>query len=169
MPPKKALHHLLNAFKAGITFILLFLGELGSRLICKFYLLLGLQIAEGFHALFQLTFNLLLEVTKIVLVLTVRLLSEICFGVALVLQRILAAILHLVLRLILLLGTFINQTAQGLVDQAGYGISSAIFVAFTVFVSRWLAIFIANIHQKIEPLFGYLHSSREMQIDRSSI
>lgn len=65
MTPKKAVHHLLNAFKPGISFILLFLGELGSRLICKFYLLLGQQIAEGFHALFQLTFNLLLEVTKI--------------------------------------------------------------------------------------------------------
>ena len=159
MAPKKAVHHLLNGFKAGITFILLFLGELGSRLICKFYLLLGQQIAEGFHALFQLTFNLLLEVTKIVLVLTVRLLSEICFGVALVLEKILAAILHLILRLILLLGTFINQAAQVLVDQAGYGISCVIFVAFTILVSRWLAIFIADIHslfhQAIEGWFGY--------------
>lgn len=155
MAPKKAVHHLLNGFKAGITFILLFLGELGSRLICKFYLLLGQQIAEGFHALFQLTFNLLLEVTKIVLVLTVRLLSEICFGVALVLEKILAAILHLILRLILLLGTFINQAAQVLVDQAGYGISCVIFVAFTILVTRWLAIFIADIHQAIERWYGY--------------
>lgn len=155
MAPKEAIYYSLNAFKAGITFILLFLGELGSRLICQFYLLLVRQIAEGFHAVFQLAFNLLLQVTKIILVLTVRLLSEICFGAALILERILAAILHLFLRLILLLGIFINQTAQGLVDQAGYGISCAIFVAFTVIVSRWLAIFVADINQAVEHLFGY--------------
>lgn len=59
-----------------------------------------------------------------------RVLSEICFGAG----KILTFIFHLLLLLVLKVGSFINQIARGLVDLAGYGISSAVFITILVLI-----------------------------------
>ena len=151
MAPKKARETTLP-FRVKIQSWIIQLGFLILRLICSFYLLVVRYTGEGIHAVLQVLFGMICEVIKIVLVLSARVLSEICFAAALIVEKILAAILHLLLQLVLKGGSFINQTAQGLVDTAGYGISSAVFITITVFIS-W---FIVPVFQKISHAIMHL-------------
>lgn len=87
------------------------------------------------HALF----GVVGEVLRILLVLAARVLSEICYGVALIIEKIISAILQLLLLLIVNGGRFIDQATRGLVDMAGYGVSSVVFITITVFI-WWLIV-----------------------------
>ena len=78
------------------------------------------------------------EVLKILLVLAARIVSEICFGVALIIEKIIGAILHLLLLLAVKAGSLINQATRELVELAGYGVSSAVFITITVFILWFL-------------------------------
>lgn len=108
-------------------------------LICSFYLFVVSYTGEGIYTVLQVFFGLIREVLKILLVLVARIISEICFGAALVIEKIVGAILHLLLLLAVKVGRLINQATRELVDQAGYGVSSAVFFALTVFI-LWLLV-----------------------------
>ena len=149
MAPKKAKQTASLLSQIEISGLFIQLGRFILRLICNFYLLVVRCTGDGLHAILQTIISAILEVIKILLVLIARVLSEIFFGVALVIEKILAAILHLLLLLVLKLGSFINQTARGLVDQAGCGISSAVFITLTVLI--WCCI--------VSPALSLVHTS----------
>lgn len=134
MAPKKAKQTASPPSQFEIRDLFIQLGRLILRLICNFYLLVARYTGDGLHAIIQTIFSMILEVVKILLVLIARVLSEIFFGAALIIEKILAAILHLLLLLVLKVGSFVHQTARGLVDEAGYGISSAVFITITVLI-----------------------------------
>ena len=134
MAPKKAKETASPPSQIKIRDLFIQVGCLILRLICNFYLLVVRYTGDGLHTIIQTIFSMILEVIKILLVLIARVLSEIFFGAALIIEKILAGILHLLLLLVLKVGSFVNQTARGLVDQAGYGISSAVFITITVFI-----------------------------------
>ena len=133
MAPKRAKQTDTFVERSIFKPLLLRIGHLIVLLICNFYLLLVRYIGEGLHTLLQEMFGMIREVIKIILTLAARIISEICFGAALVIEKIVSAILHLFLLLIQGIGRFINQVAKGLVEQAGYGISSAIFIIVTLY------------------------------------
>ena len=139
MAPKKAKQTASPLSQIEIRDLFIQLGRLILRLICNFYLLVVRCTGDGLYAIIQTIFSMILEVIKILLVLLARVLSEIFFGAALIIEKILAAILHLLLLLMLKLGSFIDQTARGLVEQAGYGISSVVFITTTVLI-WWCAV-----------------------------
>lgn len=133
MAPKRAKQTDTSVERSIFKPLLLRIGHLIVLLICNFYLLLVRYIGEGLHTLLQEMFGMIREVIKIILMLAARIISEICFGAALVIEKIVSAILHLFLLLIQGIGRFINQVAKELVEQAGYGISSAIFIIVTLY------------------------------------
>lgn len=93
---------------------------------------------KGIHTVLQVLFGLIREVLKILLVLAARIVSEICFGVALIIEKIIGAILHLLLLLAVKAGSLINQATRELVELTGYGVSSAVFITITVFILWFL-------------------------------
>ena len=137
MAPKKAKDSPLSRAEVPSTFIKI--GALICQLFCNFCLLVIRCTGEGLHALLEVIFRLILDVLRILLMLIARVLSDICFGAAFILEKIFAAFLRLLLQFVLRVGRFVNQTARGLVDQAGYGISSAVFIAITAFLC-WLIV-----------------------------
>jgi len=152
MGPKKA-KETTSPSRVDVRNLVSHVGPLIVRLICSFYLLVVRYTGEGIHEVLQAFFGMIREVIKILLVLVARVLSEICFGVALIVEKILAAILHLLLQLVLKAGSFINQIARGLVDQAGYGISSVVFITVTVLIWWFIAPVLENIHHAVIILF----------------
>ena len=137
------------------------LGRLILRLICNFYLLVVRCTGDGLYAIIQTIFSIIVEVIEMLLVLIARVLSEIFFGAALIIEKILAAILHLLLLLMLKVGSFINQTARGLVEQAGYGISSVVFITITVLI-WWCAVgALEEISHAIMHLLGHQLTVRQ--------
>ena len=145
MAPKKAKMYSSMSSKARTLSFLISLGGLAAQLVCKFYLHLARFIGDELHAALQLTSNMILEVIKIVVVLIARVFSEICFGAALVVERTFATILQLLLQLILRFGRFMIQAAEGLVDQAGYGCSSIVFIIMTFLLGRCIKLLVASI------------------------
>lgn len=117
-----------------LNYIIQFIGPFIFQLICSFYLLVVRYTGEGIHAVLEVLFRMIRDVIKILLVLVARVVSEICFGAALVVEKILEAILHLLLLLVLKGGSFINQTLRGLVNEAGYALSSAVFITITLLI-----------------------------------
>ena len=103
-------------------------------IICSFYLFVVCYTGEGIYTVLQVFFGLIREVLKILLVLVARIISEICFGAALMIEKMVGAVLHLLLLLAVKLGSLINQATRELVEMAGYGVSSAIFITITVFI-----------------------------------
>ena len=152
MEPKTA-RETASPFLVKIKGWIIQLGPLILRLICRFYLLLVRCTGEGIHAALQVLFGMIREVIKIVLVFSARVLSDICFTAALIVEKIVTAILHLLLQLVIKGGSFINQTARGLVDIAGYGISSAVFITITVFISWFIVPVFQEISHAIMHLF----------------
>lgn len=138
MAPKKAKDPPLIS-RVEVRKTLIQIGTFICQLFCNFCLLVVRCTGEGLHALLQVVFKMILDVLRILLMLIARVLSDICYGAAFILEKILAAFLQLLLQFVLRVGRFVNQTAQGLVNQAGYGISSAIFIAITVFLC-WLIV-----------------------------
>ena len=108
-------------------------------IICSFYLFVVCSTGEGIYTVLQVFFGLIREVLKILLVLVARIISEICFGAALMIEKMVGAVLHLLLLLAVKLGSLINQATRELVEMAGYGVSSAIFITITVFI-LWLLV-----------------------------
>ena len=106
--------------------------------ICSFYLFLVCYTGEGIYTVLQVFFGLIREVLKILLALAARIVSEICFGAALIMEKIVGAILHLLLLLIVKAGSLINQATRELVLLAGYGVSSAVFITITVVILWFL-------------------------------
>jgi len=113
------------------------LVRLVLHIICSFYLLLVCYTGEAIYTLLQVFFGLIREVLKILLVLAARIVSEICFGAALIVEKIVGAVLHLILLLVVKAGSSINRATRELVELAGYGVSSAVFITITVFI-LWL-------------------------------
>ena len=137
MAPKRA-KEIASSFVRSIFIpLVLRIGHLIVQLICNFYLLLVRYIGEGLHTVLQVMFGMIREVLRIILTLAARIISEICFGAALVIEKIVSAILHLFHLLILGVGRFLSQMAKGLVEQAGYGISSVIFIIITLHFAWW--------------------------------
>ena len=95
-------------------------------------------MGEGIYTVLQVFFGLIREVLKILLVLAARIVSEICFGAALIIEKIVGAILHLLLLLIVKAGSLINKATRELILLAGYGVSSAVFITITVFILWFL-------------------------------
>ena len=127
--------------------------------------------ADRLHAILQVIISMILEVINTLLELIARVLSEIFFGAAFIIGKILAVMFPLLLLLASTVGSFILQIAQefainilprvlseicfgagkiltfilhlllftrGLVDLAGYGILSTVFIViFTVFLIWW--------------------------------
>ena len=129
------------------------LTRLVLHVICSFYLFLMCCTGEGIYTVLQVFFGLIREVLKILLVLAARIVSEICFGAALMFEKIVGAILHLLLLLIVKAGSLINQATQKLVLLAGYGVSSAVFIAITVYILRFLVPVLKEIGHAILRLF----------------
>lgn len=115
------------------------LGHFILKVICNFYLLLFRYSGEGIYTVLHVLFGMIREVLKILLVLAARVFSEICFGVALIIEKIVAAILHLLFLLIVKGGSLINEAMRGLVDLAGFAVSSVVFITITVFI-LWLIV-----------------------------
>lgn len=109
------------------------------QLICNFYLLLVRYTGEGIYTVLHVFFGMIREVLKILLLLAARMLSEICFGAALIIEKIIGAVLHLLLLLVVKVGSLINEVTRGFVDQAGFGVSSAVFITITVII-LWLLV-----------------------------
>ena len=120
------------------------LGGLLAILVCNFYLLLVRSVGEGIHTTLKVLFGLFREVLNILLGLAARLAAEVLFGVALIIEKIVFAILHLLLLLIVKTGTFMNHVLTGLVDLAGYKLSSAVFIAITTLVLWWTFPFVQH-------------------------
>lgn len=114
------------------------LARLVLYVICSLYLFLVCSTGKGIHTVLQVLFGLIREVLKILLVLAARIVSEICFGVALIIEKIIGALLHLLLLLAVKAGSLINQATRELVELAGYGVSSAVFITITVFILWFL-------------------------------
>ena len=139
MAPKKAKETDSSAARFKFPNLLNQLGCLILQLTCNFYLLLVRCTGEGIYTLLHALFGVIGEVLRILLVLAARVLSEICYGVALIIEKIISAILQLLLLLIVNGGRFIDQATRGLVDMAGYGVSSVVFITITVFI-WWLIV-----------------------------
>lgn len=129
------------------------LGRLVLYVICNFYLFLVYYTGEGIYTLLQVFFGLIREVLKILLVLAARIVSEICFGAALIIEKIVGAILHLLLLLVVKAGSLINQATRELVELAGYGVSSAVFITITVFILWFLVPMLEDIGHAILRLY----------------
>lgn len=137
MAPKRARQTDTSVVRFTLHNLIHQAGVLLLRLICNFYLLLFRYSGEGIYTVLHVLFGTIREVLRILLVLVARVLSEICFGVALIIEKIVAAILHLLFLLIVKGGSFINDATRGFVDQAGYAVSSAVFITITVLI-LWL-------------------------------
>ena len=91
------------------------------------------------HTILQVLFETIRDVIKIILMLVARVFSDICYGVALIVEKIIEAVLYILLQLILIAGSLINRTVRGFVDQVGYGVSSAVFIILTV-LAWWVVL-----------------------------
>ena len=105
-----------------------------SHMICNFYLLVVRYTGKAMHTILQVLFETIRDVIKIILMLVARVFSDICYGAAHIVEKIIEAVLYIVLQLILIAASLINRTVRGFVDQAGYSISSAVFIVLTVLI-----------------------------------
>lgn len=111
-----------------------FIFRIISHMICNFYLLVVQYTGKGMHTILQVLFETIRDVIKIILMLVARVFSDICYGAALIVEKIIEAVLYIILQLILIAGSLINRTVRGFVDQVGYGVSSAVFIVLTVLI-----------------------------------
>jgi len=137
IPPKKPKETGTSLARFIIGNFINELIRLVLHVICSFYLFLVRYTGEAIYTLLQVFFGLIREVLKILLVLAARIVSEICFGAALIVEKIVGAVLHLILLLVVKAGSLINQATRELVELVGHGVSSAVFITITVFI-LWL-------------------------------
>lgn len=86
------------------------------------------------HTILQVLFETIRDVIKIILMLVARVFSDICYGAAHIVEKIIEAVLYILLQLILITGSLINRTVRVFVDQVGHSISSAVFIILTVLI-----------------------------------